>query len=625
MKKTHKILLQTVLAALGAFSICSCTFLDVSPELGLTEEDVFSTYKNFKMYFDNAITSSDKIDIRGGYPLYLDGHERRWAYVSSTDAADCGRYITVQQQVKICNMSDDMVNYLTFNTAQRPTTVAMFRIIRIANKTLENIDKLTNATEVERNDLIGSAYFIRAYAHFILCRFHGGMPYLDKSLGADDEWDLARLSANETYRRAADDFYQAYIYLEKAGKMRRDALPGQAGHLSGEEMDHPNGTAALALRARALVYAASPLNNLNGTADWEAAAEACAVAIKVAEQWQFAMLPFSSYQTNFCGSKATTNEHLMTYSFKSNMRTGTLSGILAYPQSNYNKGAGICPTQNFVDKFETAWGDPLETASQRQEAISLGHYADQNPYADRDPRFYSNIVYDGMKNKYCSTGINIYYDPEKKTYPSTTISSNTVLFGYAWGTMDGSAYGVSNTGYYCNKHWRGDWGGSAGSHYHLDPIIRMAELYLNYAEAVNEAYGPQGKAGDCELTALDAVNKVRERAGMPGVLDRFTTDRDSFRERIRNERNVELAFEGNHYYFDIRRWMTAPEAMGQPLYGMYIEKVDKSAEYPNGRKYERRQIPSNRQCVWKDCMYWFPFPDAQANTMKNFVNNEKWL
>lgn len=183
MKRFNHIVAGCVLP-FAALCVSCGDFLDVSPDLGLTEEDVFSTYKNFKMYFDNVYGAPDKIDIRTAYPLYFDGHERRWAFVTATDAADNGRYITVQQQVKVCNMSDEMVDYFTFNTGQRPLTVAMFRVIRTANKTLENIDRLTNATEEERNDLIGSAYFVRAYAHFSLCRFHGGMPYLDKSLGA---------------------------------------------------------------------------------------------------------------------------------------------------------------------------------------------------------------------------------------------------------------------------------------------------------------------------------------------------------------------------------------------------------------------------------------------------------
>ena len=152
----------------------------------------------------------------------------------------------------------------------------------------------------------------------------------------------------------------------------------------------------------------------------------------------------------------------------------------------------------------------------------------------------------------------------------------------------------------------------------------MAELYLNYAEAVNEAYGPNGSAGGLSLTAIDAVNKVRERAGMPGVLGKFTGDASLLRERIRNERCVELAFEGHHYYDDIRRWKIAPQTMTQPLMGIYVEKVPVSDEYPAGRCYVRQQIPSNRQAKWKDAMYYLPFPTEEANKMQNFVNNELW-
>lgn len=96
------------------------------------------------------------------------------------------------------------------------------------------------------------------------------------------------------------------------------------------------------------------------------------------------------------------------------------------------------------------------------------------------------------------------------------------------------------------------------------------------------------------------------------------------RERIRNERCVELAFEGHHYYYDIRRWKIAPQTMTQTLTGIYIEKTDVSAEYPRGRRYIRRAIPSNRQANWKNAMYYLPFPTEEANKMQNFVNNELW-
>ena len=85
-----------------------------------------------------------------------------------------------------------------------------------------------------------------------------------------------------------------------------------------------------------------------------------------------------------------------------------------------------------------------------------------------------------------------------------------------------------------------------------------------------------------------------------------------------------MAFEGHHYYHDIRRWMIAPQKMTATLTGMYIEKTDVSEQYPKGRIYTRRAIPQNRQSSWKDAMYYIPFPTEEANKMKNFVNNEIW-
>ena len=111
---------------------------------------------------------------------------------------------------------------------------------------------------------------------------------------------------------------------------------------------------------------------------------------------------------------------------------------------------------------------------------------------------------------------------------------------------------------------------------------------------------------------------------MPPVQDRFTGSKDALRDRIRNERDIDLAFEGNHYYFDIRRWKVAPERMTRTLEGMYIQSCPVDDAHPRGRIYERRPIPNNRQCTWRDQMYWWPFPDEQANKLVRFVNNERW-
>jgi hypothetical protein len=153
--------------------------------------------------------------------------------------------------------------------------------------------------------------------------------------------------------------------------------------------------------------------------------------------------------------------------------------------------------------------------------------------------------------------------------------------------------------------------------------MRLAELYLNYAEAANEAYGPNGSAPGATLTAVQALNVIRTRAGQPNVKAAFTVSTATLRPRIRNERSVEFAFEG-HYYHDIRRWMDAPAAYSSTLYAMDIEKVTTSATYPIGYRHTRRALPADRQPKWIEPMYYLPFNTEDNFKMKKFVPNIVW-
>lgn len=615
------------LLSAGCCVLVACSYLDVDPETGLDENQVFATWNNYKAYFNNVYegrvdgkSSGDNINIKLAYPMYVDMNDRRFTWNALTDMCDAGRLLRAQQ-IKAGALGANVSEWTT-TTSRRPISAAMFRIIRVCNKAIANIGKVQNAKQEDKDDIVGQAYFVRAFAHFTLCRIFGGMPYLDKALEADDSWDMARLSAWETYTRCAEDLETAYAYFEKAGKIRRDAGPGSAGHLASSDMAYPNGVAAKALRARCLLYAASELNNLHGQADWEDAAAACGEALRCALDNRYELLPFSDWSSNFWGAKYT-NEHIWAWNYGNQaINISNWSGAFAYPVSNYTNASGDCPTQNFVDRFETAAGDPLRTEAERRAAVAAGTYDEQDPYSNRDPRLDKTILHDGSIVTGCAAGINIHYDPDKGIYPTTALNSNARAFGIAWGSDDGKGY--SNTGYYVNKWWNGILGSSSNKYQRTDPLIRMAELYLNYAEAVNEAYGPVGTAGECPMTALDAVNEVRKRAGMPGVQSRFAGSAELLRERIRNERCVELAFEGHHYYHDIRRWKIAPQTMTETLQGMYIEKTAVTAEYPRGRRYVRRAIPANRQADWKEAMYYLPFPPEEANKMKNFVNNEIW-
>lgn len=636
-----------IISVLAAASLSACGYLDVDPELGLSDEQVFSSYKNFSSYFlycYNNNGGKNKGCINISYPMYYDLNiNLRMIWAATTDAADCGAVDVATRNFKNCNLTQDIIERVTFNTSvadAKPVAYAMFFMIRQANMTIERIDEVKNITEQQYNDLLGQCYFARGYCHFVLARFFGGMPYLSHTLGADDEWDLPRESTHSTFVKAADDCYTAYEYLKKAGYMRRDARPGQPGHLTATTINQPNGVAALAIRARALLYAASPLSNEKGVEDWINASNACAEAIKAAEEEQYELLPFELYSDNFYGKEAT-NECIFfwvasngkgTY-WKDNYQNYV--GFFGFPQSHYAKAAGCCPTQNFVDKFETIDGYALNTPEDRAKAEAAGSYMEQDPYClapgtdrGRDPRFDFGVVHDGSTTDFVDGVINICYDPATKTYPLTKINGQDEAFAIEWGSEDNNQQSYTNTGYYMNKYWTGARGDKQTSAQpKIDPVVRMADLYLMYAEAVNEAYGPDGIADGYELTALDCINKVRARAGMPPVRSEYTGDKDTFRERIRNERCVELCYESNHYYFDIRRWKIAPQTMDNalnPLYGMWVETCPVSEQYPAGRKYERRKLAANRQGTWKDCMYYLPFPDSEARKLKTFQNNAAW-
>lgn len=623
---------SAIISAFTLVSVSGCSFLDVDPELGMTDDDVFGVYKNFKAFFATVYSgskSSCNYNVKLGIPLYIDSSAGLgFALSSTTDETDCGGLKYAQKQFKRGSLTQDVINNFSFalNSANdyRPIAGAMFTILRVANKTIENIDRLANATPEQKNDLLGQAYFIRGYAHFVLVRYFGGMPYIDFVFSGDDEWDMERLSSYETLVRAAADFQKACDLLEKAGKMRRDARPGEAGNLEGAEMFYPNGVAAKAMQARALLYAASPLDNVKGKADWEAAAVAASEAIALAEYWGYYLLDMDHYNDNFYGVQYT-NEQIWAWSYgKTTGNENDFRGYFAYPQSENGSAGGLCPTQNFVDRFETKYGDMLYTQADRDAAIALGHYNPQNPYADRDPRFYKDVVFDGMEIPGFVPVVNIYFDPVTGKWPVTscitTSGNRNVEFGIPWGSRDDNK-GASCTGYYCKKWWNGAAGADKLSYYHTDPVIRLAELYLNYAEAAGEAYGPQGSAPGAAYTAEAAVDKVRARASM-GSLSGLS--QDEFLKRVRNERCVELSFEGHHYYSDIRRWKIAPQTMGEALYGMYIESCAVDASHPNGKAYTYTALPSNRQCVWKGSMYYIPFPDDQARKLVKFENNDSW-
>lgn len=615
MKKYISILLSTAMLGLVLTS-CVEDYLNKAPESGLTTEDVFSKYENFKKFFDTIYEGNKKdgdtwraYNIKNGYPLYFEFWDQKYTLESLTDMSDMGR--VMDAQVIKSGQISAIINKMTYDPQRRPILGSMFSIIRICNITLKNIGALKDVNQVDINDFKGQAHFIRAFAHFELFRLWGPMPYLNTVIGPDDAWDIARLSKHETLVRIAADMDSAATFFAQADLMRRDPGPGVAGHLNNPEQKRPTGVAAKAYKARALLYAASPLNNERGAADWEEAAKANWEAIQIAEKSGYDLLSLADYKKNYIGTTYSNEQLWAWYAGTKAYNAGDLNtqmnGVFGGGKTGWS---GECPTQNTVDKFETKWGEPLNTAADRQAAAAAGHYNEQDPYKDRDPRFYIDIIYNTAPIPGYSTA-KIYYE------------TNNGAAVYAQ-LLDPSYAGITRTGYYERKTWGEQSVNNKTTPQYTDPLIRLGELYLNYAEAANEAYGPNGMAPGATVSALQALNKIRARAGMPNVLQAYSLSKDKLRERIKNERTIELCFEGSHYYHDIRRWKDAPQVMGGPLYRVDIEKVPVSTTYPTGYKYTRMPMSADRQTRWKDAMYYLPFNTEDMYKMKNFVSNELW-
>ena len=600
--------------AVGGLLFPSCEdYLDVSPEAGLTEEEVFGKYANISKFFNAVYSGSNNRNISTSFPLYFNYWDQRWGLNYITDIEDIGRdsWNPVKQGILASH-----IERITYDTRRRPVWDAMFRSIRVANLLLQNSGRVEDApSPSDIEDLRGQAFFVRAYCHMVLANLWGPMPYLDFAIGGEDAWDYERLPKHETYVRIANDLDSAYVTFSKINMVRRDPAPGEAGHLEDPWQERPAGMAAKALRSRALLYAASPLNNANGKKDYEDAAKAAWEAIQIAKQNHYTLVPIENYSTNFRGQKYT-NEQIWAHNEGTNvgLTSGGLvdrlgSGIRANVPS-YR--AGLNPTQNVVDMYETKWGDPLNTEADRKAAAALGHYNEQDPYVNRDPRFYVNVLYNQAPIPWPKVAsgekpntMNIYFTRTSK--------------GDVYATHQKQNYaGRTHTGYYSHKVLGDVNYQNQISTSYTDPLIRLVELYLNYAEAANEAYGPNGKAPGASMTAVDAINVVRNRAGLPNIDDKYTASTEIFRERIRNERTVEFDQEGAHRYFDIRRWKIAPQVMNMNLMGVKIQKVDVSSEYPTGFKYERYTLPTSHQGKWRDEMYYLPLSKNDYYKFKLF-------
>ena len=448
--------------------------------------------------------------------------------------------------------------------------------IRASNKFLEfyaqnpnllklNRDTVADAVNYNNDKLsigwyLAEAHIAKAYYYFELIKRYGGVPIIKSS--------LENTSVDSIYvKRSSYDDVVNYIVSEIDNNKANLQVNWKTSTFTTSEGRFTL-VAALAIKTRVLLFAASPLNNpSNDISKWQRAA---AAAIELYKTTGLGLGLESSYANYFKSSLTSTSKETI---FGIRGGANNTPEKLNYPIATTGGGSGICPTQNLVDAYETLNGFTYDPA---------------NPYVNRDPRFAASVAYNGA-----------------------TWNNRTIL--QAAGDKDDQANAnASRTGYYLKKFLTDNLNLVQGTtEQHTWPVYRYGEFLLEYAEALNQACGPDGTTFTfngatytAPITAKAAIALVRKRAST-SLLAVTTTDPIVFNNAVKHERQVELAFE-DYRYWDLLRWKDAEIVLNQPVQGMKIKKTNTGTDAAPVWVYSYQKVNVATRTFVAPTNYYYP-------------------
>jgi hypothetical protein len=411
--------------------------------------------------------------------------------------------------------------------------------------------------------------FLRAYFYFELFKTYGDVPLVTTTLTNGQANNVKRTPASEIVKFIVEECDAIAPYLPVSYETE-----------IGSEVGRATRVAVAALKARTLLYAASPLHNPDNNKDkWIEAANACKYILDNAETWGLKLSAYGS----LWGHDAFFNKELI---FGLGRGESNSFEMANYPVGVENGSSGSCPTQSLVDQYE--YQDNGETFGQRHPGnIDL---TEADPYEGLDPRFALTVVKNG--DEWPSNGA------QKK-----------IIETFVGGFNAAPKYGATPTSYYLKKYVDGSCVTTADnqtSRRHTWIVFRLAEFYLDYAEAV---FNATGSANDPTfgMTANDAINVLRNRADIQ--MPKFTEDGAEWVTRYERERLVELAFE-NHRFWDVRRWKKGAE---------YFKTIQ-TATINSSLMLTRSTI--TRQ--WNDKFNFYPIPQSELIKNPNLTQNPGW-
>ena len=411
--------------------------------------------------------------------------------------------------------------------------------------------------------------FLRAYFYFELLRAYGNVPLVTTTLTNAQANSMERTSADQIVKFIVEEIDAVAPYL-----------PVTYVSVVGAEVGRATRAAAYALKARTLLYAASPLFNPNNdVTKWQKAAEACQYVLDNASDWGLKLNTYDS----LWGHEAFYNTELIFGLGRGESNTFEKAN---YPIGVENGASGSCPTQSFVDQYE--YKDNGQTFGQRYPGdIDL---SEVDPYEGLDPRFALTVVKNGDE------------------WP-TNGAQKKAIETFVGGFNAAPKYGATPTSYYLRKFVDGSCVTTADNQTtrrHTWILFRLSEMYLDFAEAAFHATG-SAKDKTYGMSANDAVNVLRTRAGID--MPKFTEDGDAWLARYERERLVELAFE-NHRFWDVRRWKKGPD------YFKTIQVATISSNLMLTRSTVTRQ--------WDDKYYFYPIPQTEIKKNPKLTQNQGW-
>ena len=570
--------------ALG--SVSCADYLDKEPDSDVNPEMAFMNFTNFQGFVEEAYNcipnkesnfwcctfnwGEDEIMNTGGGDSHVTAH---------FDLGDYRNWYSNDQS--FLHRGSGSLNS-TSNDKFAHSLEHAWYVIRKMNLGLENIDKLTNATQEEKNLIKGQLLFMRAWWHEEMIVWFGGMPYVDHVIAADGPFDLPRLSFQECALRCAEDFRAA-----------ADLLPDNWDNTTvgkrtlGKNDLRITKVCALGYLGKVLLWAASPLNEKGAqlgaaksgvTYQYNAelagrAADALAEAIADIESgktpYSLAEYKYSDIYNHEADKSSNSNFSDIFYTTGQSWKMpGSVEAIMRGPMpdingSNWNFTKLWGPKVNNLVEHDAIIHMP--TANYINYAYGMANglpitdpesgFDPTHPFKNRDPRFYHDIMFDGFKFLNTTPGS----DDRPFQYLEMFTGGNMVPTGDPARSANGS-----RTGYFCQKlvphqcnRYDGmyNWGGALQTYL---PYMRVADIYLMYAEAGAAIQGPAYKNNKCQRAAVDAINLLRDRVGAGHVAEKYLMDKNKFMDEVRRERACELAFEGFRWN-DLQRWLLLTE------------------------------------------------------------------